>query len=139
MKNCLLDIKTERQPTFRPMVFWAWNDGLDHSELRRQLDAFKKQGIGGVFVHARAGLRVSYLSSEWVDAFRVVVEHCKTLGVEVWIYDEEGWPSGFAGGLVCEKNSEFRQKHLCLTKKYNEASTERIIAAYSIKNGEYYL
>jgi hypothetical protein len=64
------------------------------------MNEFKKAGIGGVFVHPRPGLLTEYLSVEWFDLFDYTVQKGKELDMKVWIYDENSYPSGFAGGHV---------------------------------------
>ena len=38
------------------LPFWSWNDRLEPEEIRRQIEAMRKAGIGGYFMHARGGL-----------------------------------------------------------------------------------
>ena len=40
------------------------------------------------------------MGDEWFRDYKTAVNAAKQLKLEVWIYDEDGWPSGFAGGLV---------------------------------------
>lgn len=87
----------------RPIPFWSWNDHLDTEELKRQIHWMKEQGIGGFFMHARGGLKTKYLSDEWFEAVRVCCDEANRLGMNPWLYDENGWPSGFAGGKLLEK------------------------------------
>ena len=51
--------------TFKPTVFWAWNSDMTDEEIKNSLNWFYEQGIGGVFVHARAGLNIEYLGKRW--------------------------------------------------------------------------
>lgn len=85
---------------YRAVPFWSWNDKLEKEELRRQIQEMKDKGIGGFFMHARGGLRTEYMGGEWMDCIRVSAEEAKKLDMHAWLYDEEGWPSGFAGGKV---------------------------------------
>src|SRR5262249_36173376 len=43
-------------------------------------------------------------------------EQARSLGMLVWLYDEDRWPSGFAGGLVT-RDVRFRAKHLLFTPR----------------------
>lgn len=85
---------------YRTSPLWVWNDRMTEGRIREQLADFKARGIGGVFVHPRPGLITPYLSDEWFSLFRTAVETGKELGLKVWIYDENSYPSGFAGGHV---------------------------------------
>ena len=57
-------------------------------------------GFGGFFLHARSGLKTPYFSDEWFDCIRACSEKAKELGLKPWLYDENGWPSGAAGGKL---------------------------------------
>lgn len=94
-----------------PRVFWAWNSTIKYEEAIAQLKDFKNKGISGVFVHARAGLDIEYMGESWFEIFGKCVEYCEKIGLEIWIYDEYGWPSGFAGGKVYEKNEEYKERY----------------------------
>lgn len=87
---------------YRPIPFWSWNDHLDTEELKRQIHWMKEEGIGGFFMHARGGLKTEYLSEEWFEAVRACCDEANRLGMNPWLYDENGWPSGFAGGKLLE-------------------------------------
>lgn len=87
---------------YRPSPFWSWNDAMEPSEIESRIREFKRKGFGGFFMHARQGLRTRYLSDEWMRAIRRGVEIARELEMEAWLYDEDRWPSGFAGGKTTE-------------------------------------
>ena len=98
---------------YRGKPFWAWNGKLEQAELRRQLRIFHQMGLGGGFMHSRVGLDTAYLGTEWFDCVRACVDEVKKLGMEVWMYDEDRWPSGAAGGIVTN-NPKYRMRSLVL-------------------------
>lgn len=85
---------------YRPHPFWSWNDKMDKQLCRYEIDEMKKSGAGGFFMHARTGLETEYLSEEWMDITKDCISYASEHGMEAWGYDEDGWPSGFAGGEV---------------------------------------
>jgi hypothetical protein len=85
---------------YRSAPLWDWNDQISEEGIDFQMKEFKKAGIGGVFVHPRPGLLTEYLSEDWFHLFDYTVQKGKELGMKVWIYDENSYPSGFAGGHV---------------------------------------
>lgn len=100
---------------YRSLPFWAWNDSLDKDELVRQAEQMKEQGMGGFFIHSREGLETRYMGAEWMEAVRTTVQAAEQLGMQTWLYDEDRWPSGFAGGLVQQRGGDaFRAKGLTL-------------------------
>ena len=97
---------------YRPVVFWSWNEIMEPDEVRRQLRLMKKAGLGGGFIHSRVGLLTDYLGDEWFQAVQATIDESKQQGFKVYLYDEDKWPSGFAGGLVPLENEAFRMKAL---------------------------
>lgn len=89
---------------YRSLPFWAWNDKLDLEKLNFQIEEMKQQGMGGFFIHSREGLETPYLSDEWMKCIEHTVEKATENNLEVWIYDEDKWPSGSAGGLVSQSD-----------------------------------
>jgi hypothetical protein len=85
---------------YRSAPLWDWNDKITTEGIDFHMQEFKKAGIGGVFVHPRPGLITEYLSEDWFELFDYTVQKGKELGMNVWIYDENSYPSGFAGGHV---------------------------------------
>ena len=103
--------------TYRSVPFYSLNDELDPVELDRQLRAFKEGGFGGTFLHSRIGLLTEYLSEDWFNIMAAGVKSSQDLGIDAWFYDEDKWPSGFAGGRVPLKNPAFRARSLLRLKK----------------------
>ena len=94
-------------PLHASIPFWSWNDKLEDGELRRQIQNMKELGMRGFFMHARGGLETEYMSDEWFHAIKVCIDEARRLGLEAWAYDENGWPSGFAGGeLLKDKKNQ---------------------------------
>ena len=85
---------------YRSVPLWDWNENITEEGIDFQMKEFKKAGIGGVFVHPRPGLLTEYLSDHWFHLFDYTVQKGKELDMKVWIYDENSYPSGFAGGHV---------------------------------------
>lgn len=104
---------------YRGAPFWAWTDKLEQTELETQIDELKKMGFGGFNMHARQGLKTPYLSEEFMQAVQICVQKSETTGMQAWIYDEDRWPSGFAGGKATV-NPYFRKKALVFSKERKE-------------------
>jgi len=96
---------------FRGAPFWSWNDKLQVDELTRQVRDMQAHGMGGFFIHSRDGLETVYMGSEWLEFIRETVRVAKETGMDAWLYDEDRWPSGAAGGLVPARGGDaFRAK-----------------------------
>ncbi|WP_201006169.1 glycosyl hydrolase [Paenibacillus glycanilyticus] len=84
----------------RPIAFWVWNDDLTPERARGQLRELASHGFGGAFAHPRPGLTIEYLSDEWFELWSAALDEAERLGLQLSIYDENSYPSGFAGGHV---------------------------------------
>ncbi len=125
----------ENSLKYGSIPFWSWNDKLEPEELKRQIKNMHDLKIAGFFMHARGGLETEYLSDEWYEATRVCIEEAKKYGMEAWAYDENGWPSGFAGGKLLEDpdNHSVFLKHE-INSVFPEAA-ENYYAVYALIDG----
>ncbi|MEA3406767.1 MAG: glycosyl hydrolase [Chloroflexota bacterium] len=97
----------------RGTPFWSWNDKLEVEELARQVRDMKAHGIGGFFMHSRDGLETVYMDPHWMECISETVQVASEEGMGAWLYDEDRWPSGAAGGLVPARGGDaYRAKVL---------------------------
>ena len=113
-----LDMELFRNPTaeYRGTPFWAWNCKLEKEELLRQQEILKKMGFGGGHMHVRTAMATPYLSEEYMELIKACVEKAKEENMLAWLYDEDRWPSGAAGGIVT-KEEKYRERNLLFTSK----------------------
>ncbi len=116
-------------PIYRPAPFWSWNDKLDKEELERQIQEMADKGWGSYFMHSRVGLVTEYLSDEWMELVTACAEKAKETNTYAWLYDEDKWPSGFAGGEVA-KHKEYRSRALVLLKEDQITTDDTILTEY---------
>lgn len=121
----------------RPAPFWSWNDKLDERELRRQIREMAAKGWGGYFMHSRVGLVTGYLSREWMDMINACADEAEKTGTYAWLYDEDKWPSGFAGGIVPEKDESYRSRSLVLIKKGKSTKNDTVLATINYSGVDY--
>lgn len=98
---------------YQSIPFWSWNDLLEPRELRRQIQEMKKAGIGGFFMHARGGLMTEYLGEDWFEATKACIDEAEKQGMHAWCYDENGWPSGFAGMKLLKDEKNWAHYLVC--------------------------
>ncbi len=96
---------------YRGKPFWAWNGELEKDEVLRQIEIMKEMGFGGYFMHSRSGLITEYLGDEWFEIINAAADKGEELGLEAWLYDEDRWPSGSAGGIA-SRDEKYRMKSL---------------------------
>lgn len=96
---------------YRATPFWAWNCQLNPEQLKRQIGALQEMGFGGFHMHSRTGMATEYLSKEFFDLVRTCIAEAKNKKMLAWLYDEDRWPSGAAGGLVT-KTKKYRARRI---------------------------
>ncbi len=99
---------------YRGAPFWSWNCKLDKDELLRQADVLRQMGFGGYHIHVRSGMDTEYLGEEFMDLVKACSDKAEKNRMLTWLYDEDRWPSGFAGGLVT-KDPKYRIRYLLFT------------------------
>ena len=137
-----------KNPTseYRGAPFWAWNSALDCDVLREQVDLFGEMGFGGFHMHVRQGLETEYLGKDFFKAVRTCVDRAEEKEMLAWLYDEDRWPSGCAGGFATKKIKN-RIKALSITFKRKDNSVKNwhdavesgapvFVAAFSLKVNE---
>lgn len=107
---------------YRPVPFWSWNDKLNVKETSDQVRMMDRVGIGGFFMHARGGLSTEYMGEEWFENISSAVQTSAECGMGAWVYDENGWPSGFGNGFVNGLGVRYQQKYLRMTDHEPEAN-----------------
>lgn len=122
-KNKAEELSAElfQNPTseYRGTPFWAWNCKMDSALLHEQIDCLKEMGFGGFHMHSRSGMAMPYLQKDFMDLVKSCTQKAKDKGMFSYLYDEDRWPSGSAGGLVT-RDHKYRQKYLIFTKEKQE-------------------
>lgn len=92
--------------------FWFWNGVQEEAGIVHQLDEIADAGCKGFALHSRKGNRIPYLSGRWLDLVEFTCEESRKRNLKVWLYDEDGFPSGNAGMRVQKERPDLMQKSL---------------------------
>jgi len=114
---------------------WVWNDMLTEQQIISTLHDLAAQEIKQAFIHPRPGLMTPYLSDDWFRLWKVALKEAERLDMNLWIYDENSYPSGFAGGFVPQAMPDSRGKGLQVREqKLPPQLSDDIVAVYQINN-----
>jgi hypothetical protein len=72
--------------------------------IDQRLQKLKEMGLGGIVTNV--GFKDYLLSERQWEIYRYGVQKANELGLLLWIYDEKGYPSGGAGGIVTRSHPE---------------------------------
>lgn len=77
-------------------------------------------GFGSFHMHARSGMATEYLGKDYASLIRMCTDEAKKRGLYSGLYDEDRFPSGYAGGLLT-KDIRYRERRLVFTKEFTES------------------
>ncbi len=123
---------------YRSSPLVVWNDDMTEEKIANMLTDLQSQGVWQLFIHPRPSLVTPYLSERWLDLYEWTIGEADRLGMRVWIYDENSYPSGFAGGHVPHNMPESRGigVHLQRAEKPPEEITDEIVAVHRVVDGK---
>ncbi len=104
-------------PEYGPEPYYGMNGPVDEKVIEHDLDAIKALGFQAVTAQYGYGSAYQYLSPEYLKFFRTFVEEARKRNLRVWIVDDAGYPSGFAGGKFTELKPEMRMQALVVSEK----------------------
>lgn len=128
-----LDLFADPPREYSSSPLWVWNDMLTEEQVLATLRDLAAQKVKQVFVHPRPGLMTPYLSEDWFTLWKAVLREAEVLDMNIWIYDENSYPSGFAGGFVPEAMPESHGLGLSMnTVPKPPAWDEKTVAVFRI-------
>lgn len=111
-----IDVKINKL-NFKPVPFYFLNDTFNKEEIDRQMYLMKESGVSGFFMHARCGLaEYGYGDKQWFDNIKYIVNKSAELGLDAWLYDEDPYPSGNAGGRISFEHPEYVSQKINVLK-----------------------
>ena len=122
-------------------IIHSWPD--DPAAQDGWIRSLAAQGFGGVVCNVSF---VDYLQNEahWT-AFARAVTAAKRAGFALWLYDEKGYPSAAAGGLVLRDHPEWQARGLLIADAEGQGTpltlkvppgNPCLISGFPVRNGE---
>jgi len=121
-------------------------DGTRVERIGQDLDRIRALGFRAVTFQAGRGMPVAYLSDGYFALVKQLVQQAKQRDLRVWIVDDAGYPSGFAGGRFSSDAPSLRMQALSITNQIDLTSGmefEDVVApgfvsavAYNLDSGE---
>jgi hypothetical protein len=101
---------------YGPEPYYGMGGPITIDVIRKDLDTMKASGWRAVTVQYGAGAGFDYMSPQHLKLFRQFVLEAKKRDLKVWIVDDAGYPSGFAGGKFSTQHPELRMQILYAAK-----------------------
>lgn len=99
---------------YRPVPLWFWNDtAVEEGEMCRQLrQMVTKDGYGGcAILPFGKNFKPDYLGEDYMRLYKRAVELADSLGAQMSLYDEYGFPSGSMGFSNADGVPRFQIAH----------------------------
>ena len=90
-----------------------WVKGENEATLRRGVQEVYDSGCGAICVESRT--HPDFLGEGWWRDIGVLLEECRRLGMKLWIFDDQHFPSGYAAGAAAGTPAArmlMREKHM---------------------------
>jgi hypothetical protein len=92
-------------------IHWAiWGGQQTRERILSDITNINANGGGVYMINNSQRVMPAYLSPEYLDLVKFVVDECKKRGMKVWIEGDCGYPDGFAGGLISRDYPELGQQ-----------------------------
>jgi hypothetical protein len=80
-------------------IHWALGFPPSRERILADIDRVSANGGGGYMINS-GGRQPKYFSPEYFELFKLAVDECRKHGLKMWIDGDDGYPDGFAGGLI---------------------------------------
>ena len=101
-------------------IHWAiWGGQQSKERVLADIEQMQANGAHVIMINNSRGLLPKYFSPEYLDLVKFTVAECKKRGMKVWIEDDAGYPSGFAGGLISRDHPELGMQALVADARYS--------------------
>ena len=114
---------------YGPEPYFGMNGPVTIQSLAHDLDTMKSLGFHAVTAQAGGGMTTTYLSPEYFAFFKQFALEAKKRDMKVWIVDDIGYPSGFAGGIFADS----KDKHDLSMQALSLGQRIPVAAAASLK------
>ncbi|MBQ1954506.1 MAG: hypothetical protein II350_02075, partial [Clostridia bacterium] len=133
-----------------PIYIWVWNSACTKELIDKQLLEMEHFGVRAFYILPEPKefrpetmptyLSPDYMSEEFLDLYAYAIERGTAMGMTCWIYDEGGWPSGGACGMVLRDHPEYAKRALTskevsfAAQSAYKATAENFLAAFTENN-----
>ena len=108
-------------------IHWAiWGGQQSKEKIIKDINQIHANGGTVYMINNSRGLLPKYLTPEYLDLVKTVVQECKKLGMKVWIEGDAGYPDGFAGGMISRDYPELGMQGIVADARYTVAAGQTL-------------
>jgi hypothetical protein len=118
---------------YSSQVAWGWNGVMTREVIARDLDHIQAMNLSSAWIEPGRNPAAAYLSPAYFENIRVAIEEAKQRGMHLWIDDDGGYPSGFAGGKFTQERPDLDMKALAAAEQVPVAAGQTLARALGDK------
>ena len=113
---------------FAAMYCWTWTGPISKAETLAQINKMRDFGIKAFYIvplpqtylptRNPTMMDPNYMSAAYLDEYKFAIDTARECGMECWLYDEGGYPSGSACGRVMNEYPEYAKRSLNMRKRF---------------------
>ena len=108
MDKRLSDVLSHRESNYLLPFYWQHGDHYDH--IPEQVKRIYDSGCRALCVESRP--HPDFVGETWWRDMDLILAEAKKLGMQVWLLDDDKFPTGHAAGFIAQKYPHLRQWEL---------------------------
>lgn len=108
MEHCLESALAGRAPSYLTPLLWL--HGEEETLLREEVAQMHENGIGSFVVESRP--HPDFLGPGWWRDVDILLDEAKKRGMQVWLFDDCAYPSGYSAGKIRDEHPEYLKIYL---------------------------
>jgi hypothetical protein len=111
-------------------IHWAiWGGQQTKESVLADIERMQANGAHVIMLNCSRGMKPKFFSPEYMDLVKFTVMECKKRGMKVWIEDDAGYPSGFAGGIISRNHPELGMQALVADTRISVAAGQTLTSS----------
>ncbi|MFH5810597.1 hypothetical protein [Companilactobacillus sp. FL22-1] len=87
---------------------FVWMHGESENTIKKYIQKINETGIKAVCLESRP--HPDFLGEKWWKDVEIIIKECKKRKMKVWFFDDQHFPTGYAGGALEKVENEHLKK-----------------------------
>jgi alpha-L-rhamnosidase len=106
-------------------IHWALGFPPPKERILADIERVAANGGSGYMINS-GGRSPKYLSPEYLELWKFAVDECKKHGLKMWIDGDDGYPDGFAGGMISRDYPQLGMQGIIADCRYTIAGGQTL-------------
>ena len=106
-------------------IYWALGWPPPQERILADIEQVSSNGGSGYMINS-GSRQTKYLSPEYLELFKFTVAECKKRGMKIWIDGDDGYPDGFAGGMISKDYPQLGMQGIIADAHYTVAAGQTL-------------